>query len=365
MLSKGSVAILPLVLLVLLWWQIGKINPRDCARLVPFFTVAIVYTLVNIWFQTHGKAIAFRNAELAQRIAAGGAAIWFYLSKSLLPIDLLFIYPQWHVAVRSWPWWIPAISAVVAICLLWRVRNCLIPRAMGATAVLFCIALIPVLGIVDVGFMRFSFVADQYSQIALVVIVAAVSAGWCVWQRRPTIAWLPLFSAAAALCALIFLSHRQAEFYAGPIALYRSTLARNPSAWVLQNNLGETLLDTGELHEAQLRFENALALKEDYPDAHNNLGNCFLKLGRYDEAIAQYHAAISLKPDYAEQYANLAIAFSQSNHRTDAIESAKTAIEIARANGQLLLAKRIEAWLHSIVRTDDNAPPNPAGSQSP
>ena len=42
MLSKGSVVVLPLVLLLLTWWQCRKINSSDALRAVPFFVVAIL-----------------------------------------------------------------------------------------------------------------------------------------------------------------------------------------------------------------------------------------------------------------------------------------------------------------------------------
>ncbi len=51
MLSKGSVAILPVVLLLIVWWRRGRIARTDLIRTAPFFLVAVVLTLVNIWFQ--------------------------------------------------------------------------------------------------------------------------------------------------------------------------------------------------------------------------------------------------------------------------------------------------------------------------
>ena len=51
MLSKGSVAILPLVLLWIVWWQRRRITVQDLSRTTPFFLVAIVLAGVNVWFQ--------------------------------------------------------------------------------------------------------------------------------------------------------------------------------------------------------------------------------------------------------------------------------------------------------------------------
>src|SRR5262249_18714253 len=51
MLSKGSVAFLPAVLLLLVWWQCGRITRFDFLRPLPFFTFAAILTAMNIWFQ--------------------------------------------------------------------------------------------------------------------------------------------------------------------------------------------------------------------------------------------------------------------------------------------------------------------------
>ena len=67
MLSKGSVAVLPAVLLMIAWWQKRRISAADWLRSAPFFLIAAVLTGVNIWFQAQATASgAIRTATLAQ-----------------------------------------------------------------------------------------------------------------------------------------------------------------------------------------------------------------------------------------------------------------------------------------------------------
>ena len=68
-------------------------------RLAPFFVVAGTLTAVNLWFRTHGSDFVIRDAGFGERVAGAGAVVWFYLSKALLPICLMFVYPQWHVQI--------------------------------------------------------------------------------------------------------------------------------------------------------------------------------------------------------------------------------------------------------------------------
>ncbi len=72
MLSKGSVAILPLILLLILWWQHGRVQQCDLFRTAPFFVVAGALTCVNVWFQTHGLGDVIRNATFTQRMLGAG-----------------------------------------------------------------------------------------------------------------------------------------------------------------------------------------------------------------------------------------------------------------------------------------------------
>src|SRR5262245_29572169 len=81
MLSKGSIAILPAIVLWITWWR-RPLTIRDLWRMGPFLVIAAALVAVNIWFQTHGSGEVIRDASLAERLAGAGAVIWFYLYKA-------------------------------------------------------------------------------------------------------------------------------------------------------------------------------------------------------------------------------------------------------------------------------------------
>ena len=181
MLSKGSVAVLPVVLLLIVWWQKRRVDKSDLLRTVPFFVVAIVLTLVNVWFQKHGLDVVVRDVNFGQRLAGAGAVVWFYLAKALAPIDLVFVYPQWQIDAAQLLWWMPLVAALLVTVMLLLGRNP--ARPLLSAWLLFCVALLPVLGFTDVGFMQYSLVADHYQHIAIIAVVALVAAAWCAWQE--------------------------------------------------------------------------------------------------------------------------------------------------------------------------------------
>ena len=311
MFSKGSVAILPVVLLGLTLWQRRRINAADLLRTAPFFLAAIALTLVNIWIQQRGFDEAIRSASLAQRCAGRGAAVWFYLGKALMPINLVFIYPSWKIDAREVLWWLPLAAAVVATAVLFWKRDAGWNRHLLAAWLFFGVALSPILGFVDVGFMQNSLVADHYQHIALIAIVALVSA-WIAWfQREPTRTSWVTGVIVALVGTLTWLTWRQNHLYASPLALYEATLENNPDSWLAHNNLGFELTRAGLREAAMHHFREALRLKPDYVQALDNLGVEMANSSRGDEAIQHYQQALNINPNDFATHINLGLALVQ------------------------------------------------------
>jgi protein O-mannosyl-transferase len=345
MLSKGSAAVLPVLLLGILWW-LRSLTKRDLVRIAPFFLLAVAFTVVNIWFQTHGKDMQFRNAGFAERVLGAGCVPWFYLYKALLPIDLAFIYPQWHIEASNPQWWLPLMGALVVTAMLWRYRKGWSRPLLFAWG-FFCVSLAPVMGFTDVGFMKYSLVADHYQHIAVIGVVAMAAAAWSIWRERGRnrLHWLTTAVAVAAMAIFAFLTWRQNEIYHDAIGLYQATLQKNPDCWAALNNLGIELGQMERRQEAIEYYRQALRLKPDYADAHLNLGADLTKEGRLQEAIEHYQQALRLKPDYAYIYNNFGAALADAGRTQEAIEHYRHALRLkpdyadAHINLGLALAK--------------------------
>ena len=354
MLSKGSVAVLPVLLLEIVWWlrpagtvpifagdcpdfcwglsrflrsKNGTVplgyafHLRDLVRIAPFFVVAVVLAGVNMWFQTHGTGEVFRTASFSERLLGAGGVIWFYLYKALLPINLVFIYPQWRIEVDNLLWWLSLLAVLAVTAVLWRYRKGWSRPFLFAWG-FFSVALVPVMGFTDLGFMRYSLVADRYQHIAIIAVIALVSAGFSELHRRVRgkTQWATTVIAVTTVGALTFLSWRQSGSYSDEITLYKTTLEKNPDCWVAHYNLGKTLFDMGKLPEAIEHYRQALRLKLDYPEAHNNLGAALVQTGRYQEGLEHYEEALRFEPNFPEAHNNLGNVLKTLGQYQQAIE---------------------------------------------
>ncbi len=330
MLSKGSVATGALLLLLIVWWKNRRVTLGDCGMIVPFFAIAAALTVVNIWFQTHGTGVAIRSAEFAERLAGAGAIVWFYLSKALLPIDLLFVYPQWKISTLDWHWWAPAAAALVATATLWMSRRGWAGRATVTAWAFFVIALVPVLGLTDVYFMRYSLVADHYAQIALIGVVAFFAAVWSRWWGNPVLAtkWIAICAAVALIAALLLQTRAQASLYRDYVVLFQDLLEKNPTCSMSYTNLGIELAHRGEPQAAVEKFKTLIRMNAADAEAHYNLANALVQMNRLPEAIDEFNTAIRLKPDHAEAQNNLGSTLIQMGRTDEALAHYRRAVEI-------------------------------------
>ncbi len=331
MFSKGSAAILPFVLLLIVWWRRDRITKPDVLRSAPFFLVAAVFTPIIIWFVAHGATTTIRELTFGQRAACSGTVVWFYLCKALIPIRLLFVYPQWQIDADNLLWCLPLLASfVITAELIGRQNHRWIRPILFAWAS-YCIGLRPVLGFTDPGYMSVAAVADHYQYISLISITALAGAAWYRWHQHARNMILTMTAATTAVGILMFLTWQQSQLYADPIVLYEATLEHNPDCYFIHNNLGAELAKSGRSQNAIGHFQKAIRLKPDYALAHFNLGETLLASGRAEGAIEHYRQAVRFQPDFTLAYHNLGNALRDTGHIQEAIESYERAIALAPA----------------------------------
>jgi tetratricopeptide (TPR) repeat protein len=336
MLSKPSTVVLPAVLLLIVWWRRGRCRWNDSLRMAPFFAFSLGMSVLTIVEQQRHITAGGREAALSglERLLLPGKIVWFYLGKLLWPADLMFIYPRWKLDPTSLLNWVPLIAAAVTAGTLWGLHR--LPRAQACLLGLgyFGLLLLPVSGLFDIFFFRYSFVSDHFQYLACIGPIAlAASAGAAVCRRAGQ--WgqrLGMLAVAAVLTMLGVSTWRQGLTYKDPETLWRDTLAKNPDAWMAHTNLGKALFDLGKVPEAIAEFVAALRIKPDYAEAHYDWGVALASQDRISEAIAEYAAALRIKPDYAEAHNNLGIVLAGQGRVSEAITEYRASLRIKPDN---------------------------------
>ena len=314
LLSKTSVVMLPVVLLLYHWWKNDRPLKSVLPRTVPFFFLAAALAAVTVWFQYQSAGARGDDWSLsfAERLVNAGHAVWFYLFKLLFPVNLTFVYPRWSPDAGSWLAWLPHAGGALLALLLFRKR-----RSWGRPAIFglgyFVICLFPVMGFFNIYFMRYSFVADHWQYIAgqgvIALGVGGLFAGYEKLSKnhRMANAVKPLARAAMVLliaAAALLTWHRQAV-YQNNILLWQDTLKKNPRAWIAHNNLGNEWELKNDLKRAEEQYRKTLAIKPDYAEAEDNLGLVLLKQGRPEESQAHFQNAVRLDPKLWQAHNNL------------------------------------------------------------
>lgn len=360
LLSKTAVVMLPVVLLALAWWRNSGetnviTNRQLLLRLAPFFGLSLVLGLVTVWFQSHraiGEVI-IRTDSFPTRLAVAGQAFWFYLGKTLAPIRLSFVYPEWKIQAGTLMAWLPLAAMVVAFAICWVFRQKWGRAALVALSY-FLLMLLPILGFVNVYFQRYSLVADHWTYFAsLGLVVSIVSGGAHLFGRlKSGIRWSLPVAALAILGWFSAATWLQAHVYHDSETLWKDTLAKNPNCSLAHNSLGSMLADAGQPEAARLHFERALASKPESVELLNNLASALLDQGKPMEAIPHLEKALKIAPRSAMALYNLGNAYDQMNQSAEAEANYRRALEAdpnharARSNlGCLLYAagKRAEA----------------------
>ena len=283
-LSKTVTATLPAALLVLAWWRTGRLSwRRDAVPLLPWFAFGAVAGLFSGWVERHyigaeGSAFALSGLE---RLLLASRATWFYAGKLVWPADLIFFYPRWTITsedVAAYGYLLGALCVLAGLAALVR-RS----RAPLAGALFFAGTLFPTLGFFNVYAFIFSYVADHWQYLASLGLIVPLCAGFA-WATRRLAAQARLAAAAALLAVLAGLTWRQAGMYNDMETFYRTTIAKNPGAWMAYNNLG-TYLDEHKRPGAMDEYEAALRIRPDYVPAQFNLGVALLDSGRFEEAV--------------------------------------------------------------------------------
>lgn len=361
LLSKTAACSLPAALLLVGWWKTGAIRRRDVLDLLPHFALGLLLSAMTVFMEHRHVGAAGDEWHLSaeQRVIVAGRAVVFYLKSLVWPAQLAFIYPRWDVSPVDWRMWLYPAGVVAGLAGLWMVRG-RIGRGPIVAALFFVGTLGPTLGLIDLYYMRFSFVADHFQYLACagpIVLAVGIVAAVRVLPRAAL-----LVAGCAATVGIAAMTISRCRAFRDGETLWRDTLAKNPAAWLAMSGLGYSAEVNGRFSEAAGLYAAALKLAPGDIRTRKNLAGTIVKLGDVEramdlmregvarsprdklahfamadhlasvgqlaEAEAAYREALRIDPEFAEGHNNLGTLLLRRGDLAGASEELRRAVQI-------------------------------------
>ena len=203
--------------------------------------------------------------------------------------------------------WGCLIAAVATAALLWFGRHRL-GRGPLAGALFFAVTLSPMLGFIDYGFMKLSFVSERYAYLAGIgVLVVLVGGAAHIVVRLPALARIGASGMLVAVLAVLGkLTWDQGGVYRDDISFYNHIISLNPAAEPIHRNLALALDDRGDSVEALGAIRTAVERFPDSAAVHNTHGAILLGLNRLGDADQSFRRALELDPNHVNARQNMA-----------------------------------------------------------
>ena len=299
LLAKISAFALPPAMLVLAWWRRGRVEwGKDVRPLLPHFGLALVLGLLVLWLEKNhvGAEGAEFEAGLLERSLQAANALWFYVGRLVWPFDLKLFYPHREAGSLGIKDALPVLALLgVAAAAIWQRSR--IPRGAFAAAAIYVLALLPVLGFLNVYGMVFSPVSPRWAYVASLPVIA----GLLALPPLRVLRWGVL----AVLPLLLVFSWRGSIAYKDLPSYWDRALKQHPGCWLAHNGKGMLRVSAGDFQGSIECFEAAIKHKPDWAMAWENLGNSHEQVGASEEAYRCLQHALELDPKLPTIHYNL------------------------------------------------------------
>lgn len=339
LMSKPMLVTLPLVLLLLDVWPLGRFRDEErlseehrffgkaaslVAEKIPFFVCSLLSGIATIYGQYRfGAMDTLRVFPLALRVENALVSYVKYLVKTFWPVDLAVFYP--------FPPSIPLWQAIGALCILAAITATAlrVGRRCPSVAVgwfWFLVTLVPVIGLTQVGNQA---MADRFSYIPGIGLFIGVAWGapdmlGRLHHRERILALI----AGTVIVASAALTWRQLGYWRDNVSLYRHSLRVTGGNTFIYGNLGAALIQNHDPDEAIRTMREAIRFNPMFVDGHHNLGIALAEKGEWDAAIQEYRTALSLAPDNQKLHYNLGIALAEKGDLDAAAQKLRVALRI-------------------------------------
>ncbi len=291
---------------------------------IPFFFLTIISSVVTLWAQNHGGAVASLDKLLfSDRIANALVSYVSYLGKIFWPSNLAVFYP-YQTFLPMWQ----VFSASLFLIIVTAAVLVFVKKAPFLTVgwLWYLGTLVPVIGLVQVGKQA---MADRYTYFPSIGIIIMLVFGLIyIFPKEKTrkLALTPI--AVFIIVVLMFLTWQQSGYWKDSITVFRHALKVTKDNYLAHSNLGIALSTAGKSKEAYFHYRAAVEINPVHGTSLVNLGAALADEEKNEEAKTIYLRAIKVNPANAHAYINLGTLLAKTEKNQEAITCYLKAIEI-------------------------------------
>lgn len=296
LMAKPVAVTLPVVLLLLDWWPLGRLEKASVrARVMeklPLAALSVVSAVVTMQGQRTADAVS-SGIGIGLRMTNAIHSYGYYLWQTVWPqgLSALYGYPNSYGPAES----LGMLAMLAALTwAAWRARARQPWWLVGWAW--YLLVLVPNIGIVQVGEQPH---ADRYTYLSTSMLIACVCYGIGKWMEGPRVR-IAAWAGAALAVVYALVSVPVMGQWRNDYTLYGRMLAMDPRLAVAHNNLGLTEKQHGNLMAALREFEEAVKLDPAHLGAHVNAAITYTDLGQPDRALPHAVQAARLAPGRAD-----------------------------------------------------------------
>jgi len=280
LLSKPQIAGVPLAILLYVWLFDHERLKRTSMVIAGW--LLLVFASAAITAVAQANDVQAVHVSLMRRPAVALDALGFYAMKAIWPFPLAEDYGRTPGYVWANP---SSMALMIGISISCGVALWLAARRNRVYAIGFVwpLLLLPVLGLATFGYQNVSTVADHYAYMSLAVIgiLASIAAANRTPRKRMWVWGIP----ALIISVGGFTSWRRTGIWRDDDRYYADMLAKNPSSYSAQLNLGASACDRGEWRAGLALVDRASAHGADDPGVLANKAYCLFRGERLDEVV--------------------------------------------------------------------------------
>lgn len=353
LMSKPTSIPLPVLMLLMDYWPLRRLNRAAVSEKLPLFGVGWVFAIVIYISQSRTAGVVLPNQYGPGRIPLVICYnIVFYLSKILWPANLSPYYPFHQPMTPSHP---EILIGIIGTCIL--VSLLLVSLRWTKVAItgwlFFFMAILPTMQII--GFTRV-IAADKFAYLPslglMMSLAALLGSLWitapgrqCSLSNVMLTVCITVVAGSAAIGTRKYLRH-----WRDSVSLHEHMLALAPNEAPLYNDFGIALIESpSQINDAIYAFRRAVEIDPRSLIYRLNLGRNLAKVGQLKEALSYLRDAVRLNNNYIPALNQLAwlLATHPDPNIHDSEESLRLAKRAAHLTGHRragILGTLAAAW---------------------